>query len=80
MAVEVETVRTALEDSRHERSIHRRKATGRCEFSVGRIANPSENHSVLGMFPSAGRLTDLLAQRPSTHAARKPAPSRIRRR
>lgn len=32
------------------------KATGRCKFTVGRIVNPSYNHIVLGIFPSAGRL------------------------
>ncbi len=32
------------------------KASGRCQFTVGRIGNPSHKHSVLGIFPSAGRL------------------------
>ncbi len=30
---------------------------GRCPMTVGRIGNPSHNHSVPGLFPSAGRLS-----------------------
>ena len=33
------------------------QATGRCKFPLGRIANPSYNHSAVGMFPTAGRLS-----------------------
>ncbi len=32
------------------------KAAARCNFTVGRIANPSHDHSILRIFPSAGRL------------------------
>jgi hypothetical protein len=43
---------------RGEPSVLRRpdaKATGRSQFTEGRIANPSHYHSIQGTFPSAGR-------------------------
>jgi hypothetical protein len=36
----------------------RLQATGRCKFTVGRIADASYNHSALGRFPNAGRLDE----------------------
>ncbi len=54
-----------LDADRHRDSgIFGNQATSWCEFTVGRIANPYYNHSVLNMFPSTGRLNSRIRTRP----------------
>ena len=51
------------------------KATSRYKFTVGRIANPSYNHSAPGIFPSAGRLRVCVSTRGGGY--KNPAASKI---